>query len=149
MKAQWRVALLALGLLPLFPQAAHAVFRGTPGKIAYAVGGSIHEVNPDGTGRTTYPRAGDADPAFSPLGLRVALARSTSGNRDIWVRHADGSGARRLTGGVCPRRRPRLVGNGREGRLDARGSSQPAHLRGRGERQPPVQALDPRVLRRL
>ena len=58
-------------------------------------------VNADGTGNadlTTYQGGiGDSDPAWSPDGSQIAFASNRSGNRNIWIMNADGSGMRNLT----------------------------------------------------
>jgi acid phosphatase type 7 len=94
---RWGFA-LSLTVLALIPQAADA-FQGSNGRIAYSSGGSLSTVKADGTERASVgSNSSDADPAFSPLGLRIAVERdTTTSNRDIWIMHSNGSGQRRLT----------------------------------------------------
>ena len=67
-------------------------------KIAYARGGAVYSVNPDGSQRQLVSADGtDGDPALSPPGLRVAFERTRSANRDIWAVNSDGSDERQLT----------------------------------------------------
>lgn len=109
----WSLTLSALALLALVPPAAHATFRGANGKIAYSTGGSVYTVSPDGSGRTRLTARGE-DPAFSPLGLRVSFERTASGQRDIWIVQANGSGGRRLTDSSASDRDPAWSPSGAE-----------------------------------
>jgi dipeptidyl aminopeptidase/acylaminoacyl peptidase len=71
---------------------AHATFPGANGKIAFSSSGSIHTVNPDGTGE--QPIAGGANVAWSADGTKIAYQRGAS----IFVANADGSGATNIGG---------------------------------------------------
>ena len=56
-------------------------------------------MNADGSGvtRITNNQAADADPAWSPDGLRIAFSSMRDGNPQIYVMNADGSGVTRLS----------------------------------------------------
>jgi TolB protein len=53
-------------------------------------------------------------PAFSPDGQRIAFASNRSGNMDIWVANADGTGAQRLTSTRAAETAPCWSPTGRE-----------------------------------
>jgi TolB protein len=61
-------------------------------------GNQICLINPDGTGLQQLTSAGsNEDPAWSPDGRHIAFSSTRSGQRDIFVMHADGTEQRRLT----------------------------------------------------
>jgi Tol biopolymer transport system component len=67
----------------------------------------IAVTNLDGAGRVLTSGPGnDIDPAWSPDGTRIAFARNSGGNYDIWVMSADGTGLQRLTLGLRDERYP-------------------------------------------
>jgi len=94
-------AVLVAGGLAVLPASvpASAALPGGNGRIAFANSG-IGTVYPDGHGELSLT-TDDADtaPAWSPDGARIAFASTSSGNFDVWVMNADGSGAVDLTGG--------------------------------------------------
>jgi acid phosphatase type 7 len=93
--------LAALALLLAWPAApAEAAFPGRNGVIVHegraSVTGTLylHRGNGSGAGRLHGPRGVPAtDPAFSPLGQRVAFAAGGA----IWAAQADGTGRRPVT----------------------------------------------------
>jgi Tol biopolymer transport system component/exopolysaccharide biosynthesis protein len=76
---------------------------GQDGTLAFSVLGSegfdLSVANPGGTTPITAGSTNDTDPAWSPAGDRLALARHQPGNptSDIWTMHPDGGAALRLT----------------------------------------------------
>jgi Tol biopolymer transport system component len=57
-------------------------------------------MNPDGSDqkRLTFNGSQDTQPCWSPDGTRIAWASNRTGDWDIWVMDADGTGQRNLTG---------------------------------------------------
>ena len=75
------------------------------GRIAYErVVGSQSDVwtmNADGSGQALLISGSPddvRDPAFSPLGNRIAFIRHEPGNPELWIANADGSGAQASRG---------------------------------------------------
>jgi Tol biopolymer transport system component len=105
-------AALLGGMLALGgPGSAQATFPGRNGRIAFSLGGEalpgaepghsqIFTIKPDGTGlRQLTNVAADksaASPAWSPDGRRIAFQSNVSGDFQLWVMNADGSGKTRL-----------------------------------------------------
>lgn len=92
--------LLALLILVLLAPASPAAAAGDPGAIAF--------VGPRGDERVLYVRRAGrtvgllrgllADPAWSPLGRRIAITRETpETGRAVWIYNLDGTGGRQLT----------------------------------------------------
>ena len=91
----------------------------------------IFVMNADGSGirKLTHNALGNAEPAWSPDGRKIAFgSRSTrNGNRDIYVMNADGSGKRNLTRNPAQDYHPSWSPDGRriafvsdrDGRLEA------------------------------
>ena len=81
---------------------ADAAFRGRNGGIAYVgvVDGVPNVLVRTGESvRGVLKSGGLADPAWSPLGRRLAVTRATGSGRDVWIVGSDGLGARQLTTG--------------------------------------------------
>jgi Tol biopolymer transport system component len=102
MRVTFRLAALcAMALCSLLlPGAAGGAFPGTNGRIAFVTDRDgvpdIYTSNPDGSDpvNLTQTRVAEADPAYSPDGMKIAFSRSD----DIWVMNADGTGAVAITG---------------------------------------------------
>jgi len=91
----------------LAPAGAQAAFPGRNGVIAYQTrqspGGTFDARQADGRGFRRIVAAGAVrDPAFSPLGRRLAYVRGGA----VWVMQADGTGQRRLTFQGVPEAEP-------------------------------------------
>jgi len=69
-------------------------------QLAFVRDGQIYRVNSDGTGVVRLSDGpGDASPAWSPDGSRIAFTRKNEGSTDIYVMDADGSNLVRRTNG--------------------------------------------------
>src|SRR5918911_821041 len=87
--------------------AAGASFKGSNGALAFsgrASSSGLLLLQSPGGGRVRRLAAPGtpADPAFSPLGKRIAFTSRT----EIWVMYADGTGVRQVTVGPEPSRDP-------------------------------------------
>ena len=72
-------------------------------QLAFVRDGQIHLVNADGTGLVRLSDGpGDADPAWSPDGRRIAFASHRNAATEIYVMDADGSKLVRRTTGAAP-----------------------------------------------
>ena len=99
------IAAVALALTAAAP--AGAAFRGTNGEIAYegkasATGAILLASHAGGSVRRLAAPGKPADPAFSPLGRRIAF----SSRSEIWVMFEDGTSVRQVTVGPAPSRDP-------------------------------------------
>jgi Tol biopolymer transport system component len=101
MRLPLNIALAALIVTVLgLPGAAHAVYPGGNGKIAFVRDGQIWTINPDGTGETqlTSDASPSSYPEWSPDGKRIAYTRGLLGGRTIRVMNADGTGDHHVYG---------------------------------------------------
>jgi len=104
-----RLAILAAALAAVLlsaPGPAAAAARAANGKLAYegraSSSGAILLREP-GSGGGRLPAPGSpADPAFSPLGRRIAFTSRS----EVWVMYEDGSSVRQVTVGPEPSRNP-------------------------------------------
>ena len=83
-------------------------WRPDGGRIAFTRGSTLHLMNPDGSGVTPLPGLGSAaHPTWSPNGSLLAFTCEVdSGNQDICVANADGTGLVRLTSDTARDMRP-------------------------------------------
>jgi dipeptidyl aminopeptidase/acylaminoacyl peptidase len=74
------------------------------GRIVFDNFRDVWTVKADGTGltRLTRSRKPDFDAVWSPDGARIAFRSERSGDSEIWLMHADGSGQHRLARGLSP-----------------------------------------------
>ena len=74
------------------------------GRIAFDNFDDVWTINPDGTDltRLTNSPEPEFDPSWSPDGTQIAFRSERSGEPEIWVMKADGTGQRRLTAGLSP-----------------------------------------------
>jgi Tol biopolymer transport system component len=74
------------------------------GRIAFDNFDDVWTIDPDGTDltRLTDSPGPDFDPSWSPDGTRIAFRSKRSGNWDIWVMNADGTGQVNLMQNVLP-----------------------------------------------
>jgi Tol biopolymer transport system component len=99
-----------LGSMGVAGSTARAAAAGSSGLIAFSTGADgsdpsltsqIFTIRPDGSGlrQVTHVRAGKhaLNPGFSATGKKIAFESDVSGNFEIWVMNADGSGKTELT----------------------------------------------------
>jgi Tol biopolymer transport system component len=74
------------------------------GRIAFDNFDDVWTINADGTelARITRRAGPDFDPSWSPDGTQIAYRSERSGEPEIWIMDADGTGQRRLTEGLSP-----------------------------------------------
>jgi Tol biopolymer transport system component len=83
------------------PDTGGAPGSGGSGQLAFVRAGQIHLVNFDGTGLVRLTAGpGEADPAWSPDGSRIAFSSTRDGSARIYVMSADGSNVVQRTQGV-------------------------------------------------
>ena len=102
-----RLLLIAAALALTAAAPAGAAFRGSNGEIAYegkasATGAILLAPHSGGSVRRLAAPGKPADPAFSPLGRRIAF----SSRSEIWVMFEDGTSVRQVTVGPEPSRDP-------------------------------------------
>jgi Tol biopolymer transport system component len=74
------------------------------GRIAFDNFDDVWTIDADGTDltRLTHSPGPDFDPSWSPDGTQIAFRSERSGEPEIWLMNADGSGRHRLTRGLSP-----------------------------------------------
>jgi Tol biopolymer transport system component len=74
------------------------------GRIAFDNFDDVWTIDADGTDltRLTHSPGPDFDPSWSPDGTQIAFRSERSGEPEIWVMNADGTGQHRLTRGLSP-----------------------------------------------
>lgn len=92
-----------------------------PGRIAFSKDGNIYTMNPDGSDEVDLTKgefgseSNELNPAWSPDGKRIAFASDREGRDDsIYVMNADGTGLRKLTGGIANTESPRWSPDGKK-----------------------------------
>jgi len=90
----WLIRADGTGLIRLSSSAYTASWSPDSRQIVFADQGSLHVINPDGTGLTTLaPNTLAREPEWSPDGTQIAF----SGNLNVYTVHPDGSGLTNLT----------------------------------------------------
>src|SRR3954447_25556170 len=103
-----RLLVLVLGCCLLAAAPASAAFKGRNGELAYegrasSTGSLLLQAPKQGAKARRLAAPGNpGDPAFSPLGKRIAF----TSRGEIWVMYADGTSARQVTVGPEPSRAP-------------------------------------------
>jgi TolB protein len=74
------------------------------GRIAFDNFEDVWTIDADGADLTQLTRAPypEFDPSWSPDGTEIAFRSERSGEPEIWIMNADGTGQRRLTDGLSP-----------------------------------------------
>jgi Tol biopolymer transport system component len=74
------------------------------GRIAFDNFDDVWTIDPDGMHltRLTHSPGPDFDPSWSPDGTQIAFRSERSGEPEIWVMNADGTGQRRVAAGLSP-----------------------------------------------
>lgn len=91
----WRFLLVLIAAVALFAPAPSGGGTAQP-ELAFARGGNIWTIGADGTRARLLVRSAYS-PAWSPDGSRLAFVSRRSGDEEIYVAKADGTGVRRLT----------------------------------------------------
>ncbi len=109
----WRLLLAAVaGAVLLAPVPATSGTAPAP-LLAFTRAGDIHTIRADGTGARLLLRRAHS-PAWSPDGSKLAFVSGRSGDEEIYVANADGSGVRRLTRSGGPDLGPAWSSDGRQ-----------------------------------
>src|SRR5438093_13225335 len=74
------------------------------GRIAFDNFDDVWAIDADGTDliRLTHCPGPDFDPSWSPDGTQIAFRSERSGQPEVWVMNADGTGQRQLAAGLSP-----------------------------------------------
>jgi dipeptidyl aminopeptidase/acylaminoacyl peptidase len=95
------VGALVLGVVAGPGPAKRGTFPGRNGRLAFALGGELSTVNPDGSDkRLVIGRArgfAPASPAWAPDGNRIAFQNSIGSTGGIWYVNTDGTSPKRVT----------------------------------------------------
>jgi len=86
------------------PSTAASDAPGPSGRIAFDNFDDVWTIDADDTdlSRLTHSPGPDFDPSWSPDGTQIAFRSERSGEPEIWVMNADGTGQRRLAAGLSP-----------------------------------------------
>jgi len=107
----WRLAIALIAVVALFAPTPSG--GGTaPAELAFTRAGDIWTIGADGTRARPLLRDAYA-PAWSPDGSRLAFVSRRSGDEEIYVARADGTGVRRLTRLPAPDLAPAWSSDGR------------------------------------
>ena len=91
----WRFLLVLIAAVALFAPAPSGGGTATP-ELAFARAGNVWTIGADGTRAKLLLRRAYT-PAWSPDGSRLAFVSNRSGDEEIYVARADGTGVTRLT----------------------------------------------------
>ena len=108
----WRLALAVVVGVVLFAPAPGTSGPAKTQVLAFTRAGDVHTIRADGTGARVLLRKAHS-PAWSPDGSRLAFVSARSGDEEIYVANADGSGVRRLTSSAGPDLSPAWSSGGR------------------------------------
>jgi len=86
------------------PGPSGGAWSSRSGRIAFDNFDDVWAINADGTDltRLTHSPGPDFDPSWSPDGTKIAFRSERSGEPELWVMNADGTGQRRLAAGLSP-----------------------------------------------
>ena len=91
----WRFVLVLIAAVALLAPTPSGGGTAAP-ELAFARGGNVWTIGADGTRARLLVRSAYS-PAWSPDGSRIAFVSGRSGDEEIYVARADGSGVTRLT----------------------------------------------------
>ena len=108
----WRLLIPAVLGAALFAPAPGTSGAAQAPVLAFTRGGDVFTIRADGTGARPLLRRASL-PSWSPDGTRLAFVSRRSGDEEIYVANADGSGVRRLTHSPGPDLWPAWSSDGR------------------------------------
>ncbi len=110
----WRLALVVIAAVAVFaPAPSEGRVAEPESELAFARGGNVWVVGADGKDARILLRRGYS-PSWSPDGAKLAFVSSRSGDEEIYVARADGSGVTRLTALPGPDLSPSWSSDGRQ-----------------------------------
>ena len=109
----WRLFLAAVVAVALFAPVSGTSAPEQVPVLAFTRAGDVHTIRADGTGARLLLRRAYA-PAWSPDGSRLAFVSHRSGDEELYVANADGSGVRRLTRSAGPDLSPAWSSDGQQ-----------------------------------
>ncbi len=75
-------------------------------KIAFVRSGDIYTVSPDGSDLARLTTSGGLDPSWASNGTKIAFSRGASGDREVYLMNADGTGLQKITTESADSRNP-------------------------------------------